>query len=154
MKQGFTLIELLVVVLIIGILTAIAIPQYETAVEKSRAAEAFSTGKTILDAMNRALAERPGELPNYPEALDVKVGGGTWNNNGVYTTNFFTYDISSGKTLKITRNMSGNDGYEIVMYNAYNPSKDGQRTCQSKGSTGQNLCKMFQALGYKNLSAR
>ena len=49
LNKGFTLIEMLVVVLIIGILAGIALPQYENAVEKSKASEALIILKSLRD---------------------------------------------------------------------------------------------------------
>ena len=62
-RAGFTLIELLVVVLIISILAAIALPQYERAVMRSRVAEILVTMRSVMPAMEEyCLANPDGEM--------------------------------------------------------------------------------------------
>ena len=63
---GFTLIELLVVVLIIGILAAVAVPQYEKAVEKSRAAGVVQKAKSLQTAVDMYLL-----VNDYPLSLTI-----------------------------------------------------------------------------------
>ena len=52
-KKGFTLIELLVAILIVGILAAIALPQYQMSVGRAKFATLKFTTKNIFEASNR-----------------------------------------------------------------------------------------------------
>ena len=77
-KQAFTLIELLVVVLIIGILAAVALPQYQKAVWKSRSAQLYTLVKALSTAQetyfmaNGTYATRFDELDLSFENLAIK----------------------------------------------------------------------------------
>ena len=64
-QSGFTLIELMIVVAIIGILAAVAIPQYQNFTKKSKASEA----KVILDAITTAEASYFAEQDNMTATL-------------------------------------------------------------------------------------
>ena len=72
MKKGFTLIELLVVVLIIGILSAVALPQYETAVEKSKASSLLPRLQAVIKA-EEAFYLANGTYSRDFDSLDLEI---------------------------------------------------------------------------------
>jgi len=64
-ERGFTLIELLVVITIIGILAAIALPNYIKAKDKAKEAEVKANCHTLQIALERYATDHSGVYPNY-----------------------------------------------------------------------------------------
>ena len=96
---GFTLIELLVVVLIIGILAAMAMPQYFKAVERSRMTEAVTLMDSIAKAQRRKFMQT-NRYAEFFEGLDVSPKGARGD------TYFTKGDPRTGR---------GGNGFEIYL---------------------------------------
>ena len=113
MKKAFTLIELLVVVLIIGILAAIALPQYEKAVMKSRVAEVKLMVKGIADGVKLCLMENGNELE---KCVANKQNG--FVNFEPPSAILFDDDCNDGGICFNTANWHYNsdDGYEVLIF--------------------------------------
>ena len=100
-KKGFTLIELLAAVLVIGVLSSIAVPQYQRSIERARMTEGIQMLPAIYDSVQRWQAENPeaSSLPSW-NLLDVSMKGKpgpayNWNgqDNPVWLTPNFAYMI-------------------------------------------------------------
>ena len=139
MKKGFTLIELLVVVLIIGILSSVALPQYQKAVERARATEAVVDVGVLTQAVDRWVLENG--LPSddaYPlDSLDIELP----------TSNkFYPYVSCYPGGCYVHIYQSGAEDYYLYTYRY----SDGNWTkkCIYKTALGKGVCDGLVGTGY------
>ncbi len=103
MQKGFTLIELMIVVAIIGILAAVAIPQYQDYVTRTKLSNAATFANPIKTAIAE-YAQENGALPTFTAANGAAAG---WTSLGLSgapttTTEVSSVSMASGGILTLT----------------------------------------------------
>jgi len=143
---GFTLIELLVVVLIIGILSSIALPQYQKAVLKSRLATMMNNVKSITMALEEYYLAN-GQYPSDDvSGLSLEITGCTTSaSSGIFTCKNAIYDYQESTNSQqfggFLTNFNGL-GYVEWGKHAKPAEKAGTRECwaDSSQTTPNKVC--------------
>lgn len=94
-RKGFTLLEVLIVVIIIGILAAIALPQYVTTIEKARSAEATSNIGALRSSMDRYWYDQGAFASSYSAATLAILDIDNPNND---SNRLFDYTLTDNST--------------------------------------------------------
>ena len=113
--RAFTLVELLVVVLIIGILSAIAIPMYESAVDKSRWSTLLTPAKALQTAQAAAYLET-GEYADDASALIVSLPGEAQDNKYVMPDAQYSINTKSANQSTITGELNALPNVRLSMF--------------------------------------
>ncbi len=139
MKKGFTLIELLVVVLIIGVLSAVALPQYTKAVERARATEAMTNLRAIVTAQEMYKMAN-GEPTTDFEKLDIQLAGSV-DKYGRLILPHFMYVLEirdSEKEYETIAYREGNGSGEQSYYIYYSYKK--RFSCVAQQEAAKSIC--------------
>lgn len=158
MKRGFTLIELLVVVLIIGILSAVALPQYTTAVEKARLSEALQNASALQHALDIYVMENGGVNRNNfdPNLLSMDFSHIIdCEENNKCSSNYFKYTIGwseDGFVIFIERKENSSLVYEL-QFNQNVSSGKWDRFCGAyeEFPYAEKICRSLWAQGWEEV---
>ena len=144
-KQAFTLIELLVVVLIIGILAAIAVPQYQVAVAKSRYATLKELTKSIQQAQELYYLAHDAYATKFEE-LDIVLPI-PLNTNLTYDANLDQYNYDWGYCAIENNTVYCEDYKASLEYQLYydKSKRPGRRVCVVVPPTNEAANKVCQA---------